>query len=135
MRLLRYGSGRATVAKIAGSGLFEVAYEGAFCPKANEALRHECLIAGAGANAFVVRFDSGQFPAADGLVVGRDSYKASAAPGALIVRPDQFNDFSVYARRAADMGVMRSVWLSSHAAMAYEWAIRQALAAQQELRQ
>ena len=134
MRLFRHGSRRATIGQITSCGVFEATYSGEFCIKAHDALRQEAMNAGAAAAVFVLRLDEGQFPEEEKLRVGPYNYDATSAPGAIIVRPDQFAVFSACAKTAAQVGVMRSVWLVAHAAKAYEWAIRQALAKQQELR-
>ncbi len=134
MNSFRCGSGRASVGRIAPCGVFEACYTGNITAKAFDVLRCEALRASLGAATFVVRLDGGLFRADDNPEVTEGSYSEDVAPGALIVRPDQYAMFSAYAARAARYGVMRSVWLDSHSAKAYEWAIRQALAAQQELR-
>ena len=132
MSTFRYCSGRASVTRITSCGVFEGAYTGEMTAKAFDALRSEALNASRSAKAFVVRLDGGAFQAGENPEVCEGSYGEGVAPGALIVRPDQYAVFAAYAMNAARFGVMRSVWLESHASKAYEWAIRQALAAQRE---
>lgn len=54
-------------------------------------------------------------------------YTSRAAPGAVIVRADQYELWAEYARRLSNVGVLRAVFLESHATLAYEWAERQIL--------
>lgn len=125
----RIGAARASVGRLDRCGLFEAAYTGETSAQVFADLRLQALRASVQASAFVVRLDGGLFHAGDEPTVENGSYADDVAPGALIVRPDQYAAFMAYAAKAARFGVMRSVWLESHAAQAYEWAIRQALAA------
>lgn len=132
MQSFKFFSGRVSVGRIAPCGIFEVTYTGGMTEKAFDALRFEALNAARSATAFVVRLDGTLFRPEDGPDVDAESYGQDVAPGALIVRLDQYAGFVAYAAKAARFGVMRSVWLETNAEKAYEWAIRQALAAQKE---
>ncbi len=122
MRMFRYNGGRVACENF--RGLVEAAYTGPMTAQAFDALRTEALHECSAAQAFVVRLDKSLI-AMQAAPVEAGSYSANDAPGAMIVRPDQFAFWSAYARRVAQFGVMRSVWLESHARLAYEWANRQ----------
>ena len=118
--MFRHGSSQATISQITLCGVFEAAYSGEICAEARDKLRQESLIASAAAKVFVVRLDGAQFSGAENYSMEAKTFSENAAPGVLIVRPDQFEVFSAYAKTASKVGVMRSVWLVAHATKAYE---------------
>lgn len=130
----RHNAARVRLNRIGGSGVVEAAYTGPLTSKAFDTLRTDALAAASSSHGFVVRVDSGLFAFdPDAPPVWAHSYAANMTPGAIITRPDQYLSWVGYAAEAAKHGVMRSVWLQSHAPLAYEWVLRASSARLQEL--
>jgi hypothetical protein len=123
----RYGSARAGSALVCRStGICEATYSGPITMDAFSILRRSVLEDTDGSPCTVIRMDKCVMPAEAMPRAPAGTYTSMAAPGAVIVRPDQYRVWSEYARNLAVIGVMRAVFLDSNASVAYEWAQRQA---------
>lgn len=129
MQVARYLGARTICTHIARTGIVEADYQGAMTQLAFATLRTESLRKMPHAAGFVVRLDRALIAMGRAPTVCADSYPADAAPGALIVRPDQYELWVAYAAQAAQHGVMRSVWLDSMVPLALQWVERQVAAA------
>ena len=136
MHTIRYNSARVALEGLGRGGLIEAAYTGPMTATAFDALREDALHLLPDASAFVIRLDRALILMAEEEdPVKQGSFSGNNAAGALIVRPDEYDRWTAYARKAAATGVMRSVWLESHALQAYEWADRLARERTARLRQ
>lgn len=124
-QVYRYHSARARVREI-GGGVHEIEYTGAMTPKAFHALREDVLEATRGAQALVIRVDRGFFAMAQIRPSTRSAYAHNDAPGAVVGRQDQLGYWVDYSMGAAEIGIMRAVFLDSQMTMALEWARRHA---------
>jgi hypothetical protein len=127
MNTYRYGAARASNTRIGKSGLVESIYTGPISAQAFEVLRLGVLRETQGSPCAVIRMDGSLMLLSLPPVIGPGVYTGRSAPGAVIVRADQYELWAEYSRRLASVGVMRAVFLDSHAALAYEWAERQIL--------
>jgi hypothetical protein len=134
MDTFRYNAARVKLNRIGGSGVVEAAYTGPLTTKSFDTLRTDALASAANSHGFVIRVDTGLITFdPDAPPVWAHSYSANMAPGAIITRPDQYLSWVGYAAEAAKHGVMRSVWVASHAHLAYEWTLRASSARLKEL--
>lgn len=135
MRKFKFNSTQATLETIGGSGVVEAVYSGPFTRVAFVSLRDEVLQSSGHARSVVLRMDRTLDLMPEMPPTCKVAYSVNNIPGAVIVRRDQFYLWSAYAKKLAEMGVMRSVWLEEHAQMAYQWALHQSVARLQELQQ
>lgn len=127
MRTTRYDSARVTSGVISRSGLVEAIYSGALSAKAFDALRCDVLRDTNPAPGVVLRMDRSLTLMSAMPKIPTGTYVPTAPAGAVIVRFDQYEMWAQYTRELAKVGVMRAVFLDSHAALAYSWAERQIL--------
>ena len=125
MKTTRYGSARVSSGVISRSGLVEAAYSGPLTRAAFSVLRREVLFDTRPAPCVVLRMDKSLTLMTDLPDIPTGTYTPTAPTGAVIVRPDQYEMWTAYNRKLTRLGVMRAVFLDSHAALAYEWAERQ----------
>ena len=124
MKNFKFNAARLSVEKIAKSGVCEGVYTGPVTENALNTLRNEALNATLQYKVYVVRLEKALTVMGDEAQIENGIYAAHRPPGALIVRPDQYNFFQKYALKAAKYGVIRTVWVESNAQLAYEWALR-----------
>ena len=94
-------------------------YSGPLCMTAFESLRPRVIKESSGAACLVLRMDRslclmGEIPAIKG-------YAIVSAPGAVIVRPDQLDLWTDYARAMSFVGIRRAVFLDSELALCRDW--------------
>ena len=122
MRNIRSNSAR--VAFDGFGGLVEVAYSGPVTAQTFRSLREEVLGTTSHAPVLVFRLDKMLDLIDDIDPPSSKSFKIGMPPAAVIVRPEQYFKHVEYSRKVSELGVMRTVWLDSHAALAYQWALR-----------
>jgi hypothetical protein len=125
VRNYRCGAARVTSTALGKLGLVESVYTGPISANAFGILRLGVLRETEGSPCAVIRMDRSLMLVSLPPVIAPGVYTARSAPGAVIVRADQYEMWAEYARRLANVGVMRAVFLESHATLAYEWAERQ----------
>lgn len=119
METFRYHSAQA---KCRRKGSLVVAkWSGPLCAVALDKLRARVVFAAQGAGCMVLRMDSALMMMAQ--VPGPDaSYLThKSIPGALIVRPDQYDLWADYSRAMALIGVRRCVFLASERDLCRQW--------------
>lgn len=126
MKTFTFNAARVSTQFESKSGLCEAIYSGPMTAKAFSALRFEALQASLKTAVYVVRMDRALIAMSDGPPVDDGSYAEDTAPGALIVRPDQYQAFQEYALKASAFGIVRTVWTEANSRLAYEWALRRA---------
>jgi len=101
-------------------GSIEIAaYSGPISLEAFDALRARVVASATGAACLVLRMDRALCLMSSSPVV--QGYPAGAVPGAVIVRVDQLDFWTDYARAMAFAGVRRAVFLDSELALCREW--------------
>lgn len=125
MRTTRYNSARVSAGVVSRSGLVEAAYSGALTKDAFSALRREVLYDTGPAPCVVLRMDKSLTLMTALPDIPAGTYTPTAPSGAVIVRADQYEMWTAYNRKLSRLGVMRAVFLDSHASLAYGWAERQ----------
>ena len=106
-------------------------YTGPLCKKALEALRPRVVQASSGASCLVIRVDQSLC-----LLGGAPDVSGShglVVPAAVIVRPDQYDEWSAYAQAMARAEIIRVVFPLSELEMCRQWVGLQL--SQQSLRQ
>ena len=134
MKTYRYNGANVSGEFVSRTGMLETSYGGVLTSAAFDVLRGDVLRETARASAVVIRMDKSLIAMADMPDVPRGTYHVRAVTGAVIVRADQYAMWSAYARRLAQIGVMRAVFLDSQGALPYEWALRQVAAQEERLR-
>lgn len=124
MQSFKFNGARVSIGNVTNSGLCEAIYTGPMTAKAFETLRSEKLQATTQCSAYVVRLDRVLVAMGIDEPLEKYSYAPNTPPGAMIVRLDQYEFWQAYALQAAELGVVRTVWLESNARLAYEWALR-----------
>lgn len=124
MRTIRSNSARVSFDGF--DGFVEVAYSGLVTAQTFLSMREGVLGTTSHAPVLVFRLDKMLDLIEDFVPPSNDSFKIWMPPAAVIVRRDQFAKHVAYNRQVSALGVMRAVWLDSHAALAYEWALRSA---------
>ena len=109
------------VACESSGGVFLSAYSGPICASTFDNLRARVIESSAGADCMVMRMDKSITLMSCRPKLSGGTYPAGAAPGAVIVRDDQYALWSNYADAMADMGVRRVVFRDSQLAMCREW--------------
>lgn len=135
MKNYRYNSARVALSALGRTGVMEASYSGPMTMEAFECLRSDVIRASGNAHGLVLRLDRMADAMGDLVLPPPTVYRAGSPPGAVIVREDQYDKWVSFNRELAKRGVMRSVWLESHAALAYEWVLHQSSVALQELQQ
>ena len=102
-------------------GVFLSAYSGPICVQAFDNLRARVIESSAGANCMIMRMDKSLTLMACRPKLPGGTYPVGAAPGAVIVRDDQYAMWSDYADAMADMGVRRVVFRDSQLELCREW--------------
>ena len=115
-------SGMAICVPVGTLGLMEVDYWGSLTKPAYIELRVSVLAATRSAAALVVRMDNAAMLLGQQPTPPSPMKSAGAPAGALVVRADQFQMFSDYARALSAVGVVRAVFLPSQLASAYSFA-------------
>lgn len=123
MKIFRYNATRSSVQKMHGLGIVEVGYSGPLSQLAFDTLKTEVLQHTAQAPVLVLRMDrclqTFEMPEPP------TGYNIGSPAGAVIVRADQFKAWNAYGKALSRVGVMRVVFLESHASLAYQWALGQ----------
>jgi len=102
-------------------GVVEVTYTGLITAASYPALARETIAAITGAPSAVIRYDRALI--VDDVVRGEVPARAlDTPPAAVIVLPEQMEFWRSYARKLADLGLMRAVFLVCEEVVAYRWA-------------
>ena len=88
-------------------------YTGPMCHECFDELRAKVLQATQEARVLLIRMDRALSVSALVPDVPPTTYRINRAPAAVIVRPDQFDVWQDYAKRLADIGIMRAVFFDS----------------------
>lgn len=131
MKRFRVTRARATCEHLAHTGVVEARYTGAMSQQTFADLRLQALRASQDARAFVVWVDAADIALTGEVNVCATAYK-DAAPGALVVRQDEYARWLGYAQQCAQIGVVRTVWPVAFAKLAYQWALIRAGSVPQE---
>ena len=126
MQQFKFNGARVSTEYLTKSSLCEAIYSGPMTAVAFDSLRTEALQAASATTAFVVRLDKALILMGDETAVDDAAYAPDTPPGALIVRPDQYEFWQKYALQVSKFGVVRTVWTEPNARLAYQWALRRA---------
>lgn len=96
-------------------------YSGPLCANGMDELRARVVRSTKGAQCLVLRMDSALMMMAAAPTPATAVYSFNAAPGAVIVRPDQYDLWTDYARAMALIGVRRCVFLTSERDLCRQW--------------
>ena len=100
--------------------ILEVAYSGPLCLHAFQDLGSSVVEKLGPAKSAIIRMDRSLFLLPE--VPKPLNYSKCAIPAAVVVRPDQFEIWTRYARSVAPLGVFRMVFLDSQLAQAQQFA-------------
>lgn len=117
----RLHSAEAKVTKLV-TGVVEVIYSGPMTYAVSKALRALVIEATPNAPCLVLRLDRALTLYEVIPPDATDVYRLSRAPAAMVVRQNQYDVWSDYARAIERLGVMRAVFLDSEVEQAYQWA-------------
>ena len=121
-RAFRCLTGMAICVPVGTLGLVEVDYWGSLTEQAYIELRVSVLAATRSAAALVIRMDNASMLLGQQPTPPSPMKSAGAPAGALVVRVDQFQMFSDYARALSALGVVRAVFLPSQLGCAHAFA-------------
>lgn len=96
-------------------------YTGPLCNQAFDVLRPRVVTAVSGAQCLVIRMDRSLCLMGESPGAPNGTYRRCAAPGAVIVRPEQLDLWQDYAKAMATIGVRRGIFLNSEMEMCREW--------------
>lgn len=111
VRCRRINSGRVFVASWSGPLYFS----------AMESLRDQVADAALGAQCLILRIDRALDLMGDSPSTRIQSYRPGVAPGAIIVRADQYQPWADYADNMATKGIIRMVFLNSQLVQCQGW--------------
>lgn len=124
MQKFRFNGALATAEVLAKSGLCEAVFSGPMTPKAFNSLRLEALQASTTCTSYVIRMDKALVLLGDDPPVDSESYSTDTAAGAMIVRAEEYDFWITYSKKAANFGIVRTIWTETNARLAYQWALR-----------
>lgn len=96
-------------------------YTGPLCDQAFAVLRPRVVTAVTGAQCLVLRMDRSLCLMGEAPGIPDGAYRRGAAPGAVIVRPEQLDLWKDYARAMSSVGVRRGIFLNSELELCREW--------------